>query len=118
WGRMAEVVRSGRSVVEAALGEPLWDYYGRNPQEGAAFSAAMNDMSGLVANALAGSGLIPRGATIVDVGGAHGLMLAAALEADPSARGILYDLPSVVPTAETEIARRGLAARCAVVGGD
>ncbi len=37
--------------------------------------------------------------TVADIGGAHGVLLAAALRANPTARGILFDLPHVIATA-------------------
>jgi hypothetical protein len=55
--------------------------------------------------------------TIVDVGGGHGLLLARLLEAVPTARGVLFDLPEVIQGARAELAARGLAERCSLVGG-
>ncbi len=56
--------------------------------------------------------------TVADVGGAHGVLLAAVLHANPAARGILFDLPHVIATAGDAIAAQGLAARCELVSGD
>jgi hypothetical protein len=39
------------------------------------------------------------------------------LAAHPNVRGVLFDLPEVVPQARTRIAALGLADRCEVVGG-
>jgi predicted O-methyltransferase YrrM len=56
--------------------------------------------------------------TIVDVGGGHGLMLAAILRAWPQMRGVLLDRPSVAEGARERVAAAGLADRCQVLGGD
>jgi spermidine synthase len=56
--------------------------------------------------------------TIVDVGGAHGVLLAAALHANPVARGILFDLPYVIATAMDTVQAQGIADRCELVAGD
>ncbi len=56
--------------------------------------------------------------TVADVGGAHGVLLAAVLRANPTARGILFDLPHVIGTAGAAIAAHGLAERCALASGD
>ena len=56
--------------------------------------------------------------TIVDVGGGNGSLLASVLAANPSARGILFDLPHVLDQARRQLAAAGVAERCELVGGD
>jgi hypothetical protein len=48
---------------------------------------------------------------IVDVGSAHGTLMTAVLKANPSPRGVLFDLPHVVDGARQPLAA-GLADRC------
>jgi hypothetical protein len=55
---------------------------------------------------------------VVDVGGGQGRLLAAILSANLSLRGILFDQPAVVGTANAILDEAGVAARCEVVGGD
>jgi ubiquinone/menaquinone biosynthesis C-methylase UbiE len=55
---------------------------------------------------------------VADIGGAHGVILAAILKTKPSLRGILFDLPHVIETAKEAIDSEGLAGRCELVGGD
>ena len=55
--------------------------------------------------------------TIVDVGGGHGRLLAAILGAAPRSRGILFDLPEVVPGAPAVLAEHDVADRVRVVEG-
>src|SRR5262249_29958263 len=55
---------------------------------------------------------------IVDVGGAHGALLAAMLRKQPEAAGVLFDLPHVTPGAKQAIEKLGLAAQVEVVSGD
>jgi demethylspheroidene O-methyltransferase len=57
---------------------------------------------------------IPR---LMDVGGGSGAFLAAVAIAHPTLRGMLFDLPEVVPAAEERFRRSGLSDRIAVVGG-
>jgi len=54
---------------------------------------------------------------IVDVGGGHGLMLAAILRAHPHMRGTLFDQSHVVAGAKGRMAERGVIDRCNIVGG-
>ncbi len=56
--------------------------------------------------------------TVADVGGAHGVLLAAVLQANPATRGILFDLPHVIETAKEVLDAQGLADRCELVSGD
>jgi hypothetical protein len=55
---------------------------------------------------------------IVDVGGGTGAFLAGILQANPHARGILFDQPSVVADAGGLLTSAGVADRCEVLGGD
>jgi hypothetical protein len=58
-----------------------------------------------------------RFATIVDVGGGHGALLATVLSGHETARGVLYDLPHVIAGAGAPLQRAGVADRCELVGG-
>jgi len=118
WGEIDDVIRTGDRAPPRILGQELWEYYGQQPEEAEAFSGAMSGLSAMVAGDLVASGLVPPGRTVIDIGGAHGILVRAVLEADPTARGILFDLPHVAPTARAEIEAAGLGGRCAVVGGD
>ena len=51
------------------------------------------------------------------MGGGQGALLAAILAANPSLRGVLFDLPHVVAGAKDLLERAGVAERCEVVGG-
>ena len=52
------------------------------------------------------------------ISGAHGVLLAGVPRANPDARGILFDLPHVIATAEDVIAAEGLSEQCELVSGD
>ena len=55
---------------------------------------------------------------IVDVGGGQGLLLAAILRRNPSARGLLFDLPQVVMEAREVLGGAGVGDRCTMKSGD
>ena len=57
-------------------------------------------------------------ATIADIGGGHGNILAAILRGHPAASGILFDQPHVVAAAGPYLVASGVADRCRTVGGD
>jgi SAM-dependent methyltransferase len=55
---------------------------------------------------------------VADVGGAHGILLTTILRANPTTRGILFDLPHVIATAGEVIEKQGLLGRCELQSGD
>src|SRR2546427_129141 len=56
--------------------------------------------------------------TIVDVAGGQGALLAAILRANPGARGVLVELPHVIPDARAALQTAELGDRCTVTEGD
>jgi SAM-dependent methyltransferase len=118
WGRLVESVRSGRPMAREALGMELFDWYAQNPEEAGFFNAAMGNLSALAADELVRVYDFSAVRTVADIGGAHGVLLAAVLRANPAARGILFDLPHVIATAGEVLAGEGLADRCELVSGD
>jgi SAM-dependent methyltransferase len=118
WGRLHESVRSGRPMAREALGMELFDWYAQNPEEAGFFSAAMGNLSALAASELVRVYDFSAVRTVADVGGAHGVLLTSVLRANPAARGILFDLPHVIATAEGAVAAEGLSPRCELVSGD
>ena len=56
--------------------------------------------------------------TIVDVGGSEGRLLATILRANPTARGILFDLPHVIDRARGRLEASDVSDRCEAVAGD
>jgi SAM-dependent methyltransferase len=118
WGRLHESVRTGQPMAREALGMDLFEWYAKNPEEAGYFSAAMGNLSGLAASELVRVYDFSALRTVADVGGAHGVLLTAVLRANPAARGILFDLPHVIATADDAIADAGLSPRCQLVSGD
>jgi hypothetical protein len=95
---LTEALR-GKPAAEAALGQPIWDYYRDHPDEGAAFAGAMSGVSAMIAGQVAETADVRECRLIVDVGGGHGTLLRALLATAPQARGVVLDLPEVVRTA-------------------
>ncbi|MGZ3313629.1 MAG: methyltransferase [Caulobacteraceae bacterium] len=99
YGQLEHTLRTGEPGVDRATGEGLFDYFERNPEEGRIFDDAMTSKSfaqigpALQAYDFSGFG------TIGDIGGGAGHLLAAVLDQVPGAKGVLFDLPSVVERA-------------------
>ena len=118
WGRLDESVRTGKSSAHAALGMELFEWYAQNPDEAGFFNAAMGNLSALAAGELVRVFDFSGFRKVVDVGGAHGVLLSSILHASPTTRGVLFDLPHVIATAGERIVALGLADRCDLISGD
>lgn len=89
-----------------------------DPEQAAIFDEAMADWTKQVAVAAAAAYDFSRFATIIDVGGGNGTLLAGILGATAGPRGIVFDRPNVAARARVRLAEMGLAKRCSAVGGD
>src|SRR4029450_2051441 len=118
WSTLHESVASGQPRVPPLLGMPIFAYYAAHPDERAAFSRAMGNLSALAAQGTVHHYDFSRARHIVDIGGAHGDLLLTILQAYPHARGIVFDLPHVADAARQAITAQGYAGRCEAVGGD
>ena len=58
------------------------------------------------------------GDRVADIGGGHGGLLAAILQAHPDMRGILFDLPETIIGAKKFLKSHGVFDRVTLVGGD
>ncbi len=117
WGRLVDSVRTGEPMARETLGMELFDWYGQNPEEAGFFTAAMGNLSALAAGELVRVYDFSNAQKVIDVGGAHGILLEAVLLANPAAQGILYDLPHVIETAGENVVSR-VKGRCELVSGD
>ncbi|MDY7227197.1 methyltransferase [Hyalangium rubrum] len=117
WGRLHEAARTGHSTSRAALGIDIWEHFAKHPEEATHFARAMGDLSGLVATELPRLHDFSSYARVADIGGSQGVLLASVLRANPSVRGILFDLPHVIDGARARLQAEGLADRVELVGG-
>src|SRR5205823_1328129 len=117
WSRADHSVRTGHSATESAFGVPFFDYVQtQNPGAGAQFDAAMAAGSRLQAQLLVRQYDFAGIGSVCDVGGGTGTVLAEVLKASATARGTLFDLPSVLAKVSREL--DGVADRCTRVAGD
>lgn len=117
WEELTAAVIDGACPFERALGTGLWEHMAANPEDGRAFNGAMRGLSQVVQRALA-QALDVAEATVIDVGGGHGHLVAGLLAANPRARGIVVDQPRLEQEATSFLAESGLGARCRFVAAD
>ena len=102
-------VRTGSPAIELTAADGLWSYLIGHPEEAQIFGQAMTGRAAADTAAVLGAYEFGRFDTIADIGGGHGHLLRAVLDAVPSAEGILFDLPAVVET--LDISRDRMTAR-------
>lgn len=117
WGGLFHTVRTGRSPRELVSRSGAFESLAARPEAARVFNDAMTEMSSLVADSVAGCCDLTRAARVADIGGGHGLLLSALLNAWPSARGLLVDQASVLEGARSHLERTGVAHRCELVPG-
>ena len=117
WGHLQHSVQTGENAFQNLHGVDVWQFRAEHPEDGATFDRAMTQLSRGGAEAVIRAYDFSEFRHIVDVGGGHGLMLAAILRAHPHLRGTLFDQPHVVAGANAVLAERGVVERCDIVGG-
>ena len=108
-------VRTGEAAYPLRHGRDFWTDLAEQPHLRAAFDRQMNDrMRGWIPQVVANFDWARFG-TVVDVGGGHGSLLAAILDANPGVRGHLVDLEETAAGARELLRRFG--DRAEVTGG-
>jgi hypothetical protein len=117
-GALLYSVRTGQAAFHQVHGMGPFDYYAQHADAAACFNAAMTSLSGQELAAVIAAYDFAGMATIVDVGGGQGALLAEILQTYPQMHGVLFDLPAVVESAQPLLEAEGVAARCTRVAGD
>lgn len=117
WGNLLHSIKSGENAFGFTHGMEAWAYRKQNPEEQDVFDSAMTGNSRSQARAALEAYDFGRFGCIVEVGGGQGLLLKEILLACPASRGVLFDQPQVIASADQGLASAGLAQRCEIVGG-
>lgn len=113
--RLNASVRTGRPALAQ---DPQVGWYGQYPERARLMDGAMAVYSGLGMPALLEAYDFSPYATLVDVGGGVGHVLAGILARYPEANGIVFDVAATMERAARYLAERGLQGRYAVAAGD
>jgi hypothetical protein len=119
-GALEHGVVTGGNVFEHVHHVPVFAYLQQHPDKERQFAAAMASSSGIENDAVARAYPFGQLSRLVDVGGAHGHMLARILRQHKKLRGVLYDQPQVVAGAAQSgfVTAPAVRNRCEIVGGD
>ncbi|GAA3581927.1 methyltransferase [Amycolatopsis ultiminotia] len=118
WSDLATSVRTGRTTFDDAFGKPFFPHLAENPRKSALFNAAMSDGSRAAGRELAAACDFGRFATVIDIGGGDGTVLAEILQRYPAVRGSVYDTAEGGAAAAGRFAAAGLQDRASVSVGD
>jgi hypothetical protein len=120
WADVLQSVKTGRTAFDRVHGLKLFDYFGKHPDKARVFGEAMTSISGAENPAVAAAYDFSKVGTLVDVGGSHGHLLAAILEANRGVKGVLFDLPPVLEQARAApyVGARKIAGRIELTPGD
>ena len=117
WTEILYSIQTGKKAFDKVFGKPIFDYLGEHLDKAQIFDAAMVGIHGRESAAVQKAYDFSGINTVVDIGGGNGSQLIALLKANPTMRGILFDLPHVIERAKAPIAAAGLADRCELVAG-
>jgi SAM-dependent methyltransferase len=118
WMHLPHAVETGETAFEQTHGVTFYQYLARHQETGHAFSQAMLDYARLIAKAVVAEYDFAGVRRVVDIGGSHGHLLSAILDANPTTTGVLFDRPEVVGRAAERIRGTGHASRAELVAGD
>jgi O-methyltransferase domain len=93
---IAECLRTGGDGVTEAYGKQIWDVLAERPEQCETFQRAMTNSTSVAADAIVEAYDFSGIQRLADVGGGHGLLLAAILRANPKLLGVLFDRPEVI----------------------
>lgn len=118
WSELLHSAKTGQPAFNKVHGQPAFEWFVKHPTAVEVFSRAMTAFTRQIAAAVAEAYDFGKIHTLVDVGGSHGTLLAGVLKANPTMRGVVYDLPQVVEGAKAALGQAGLANRTECVGGN
>lgn len=121
FGEIMHTVRTGEPAFQHVYGSSIYEYMDRNPEAGAVYDRAMEDLARPVGDAVAGTVDFGGVRSVVDVGGGSGALLKKILGAHAGLHGVCFDREDVCLRARRQLAEgegAGLRDRLTFVGGD
>jgi hypothetical protein len=117
WGELLHTVRTGKPAFDHVFGQPVFAYYADHPEAQRMAVAALTSRSAAESVAIVRSYGFADSA-VVDLAGGEGSLLAAILQANPHARGTLFERPLVLASARPLLEKAAVADRCELMAGD
>jgi len=105
WSALLHSVQTGETAFDHLYGKDTWTYFAENSTASGLFNELMEEVSKPDAHAVV-EAFDFEGKKVVDVAGGQGVLLAAILDRNPTARGVLFNLPHVIAGVRSEHAGR------------
>lgn len=118
WGKILYSVRTGKSAWAQMHGEQVFEYFEKNKAAGEIFNRAMSSFSTVATQGVVEAYDFSGINKLIDIAGGHGRLLSGVLEANPSLRGVLFDLPHVIEGAADTISKTNVSSRVDFASGD
>lgn len=118
WGHLKYSVKTGMPAFDHVFNASIFEHFSRNPEVAAVFDDAMTSISAMEARATSDAYDFKGVATLMDVAGGRGLLLATVLRRHKTMRGVLFDLPHVAAGAAATFTRAGITGRVRIESGD
>jgi transcriptional regulator with XRE-family HTH domain len=118
WAELVSCLKTGEPSFDHVFGKPVGEWRRHHAEQGAAFDAYLAGETLARGDLIAGTLDLGRVATVADIGGGYGALLAALLRAHPPLRGILFDQPHTLAGAKAFLKLLGVGGRVTFVGGD
>ncbi|MEW1584839.1 methyltransferase [Micromonospora vinacea] len=109
-------VRTGEAGFPVQFGRSFWEDWAADPERAANFNRLTSDLESRSPEIVEGMDWGPLG-WVVDVGGGNGALLIGLLNAYPTLRGTVLEMPDNCETARKSVAESGLGERLDVVAG-
>lgn len=117
WGHLGHSVRTGENAFEALHGVDIWEHRRQHPEHNAIFNDNMAAQSTFTAAAVASAYDFSAVSSVIDVGGGHGVLLAAVLAEHENVTGTVFDLEHVLEEGPPPGASASVAARWSTATG-
>ena len=115
-GDLLHSVRTGETAFDHLYGKGHFEWLTDHPDESSTFNKAMAQSLRVLKNPLESYDFSGK-RLIVDVGGGRGDLISSIMQANPTLKGILFDLPQGAGEAQSQLSAKGVADRCQVVRG-
>jgi hypothetical protein len=118
WSDMLHSVQTGKTAWNKTFGTDIFSWFAEHPDAQEIFNGAMTSFSATAAPAVVDAYDFSGINVLADIAGGHGLLLSQILKANPSVKGILFDLDHVLAGADPMLESQGVADRVEKVSGD
>jgi len=118
WGQTIYSVRTGQAAWSKVHGQEVFPYFAANSEASKIFDRAMTSLSNLAIKAVVEAYDFSGIGTLVDIAGGQGRLLTAILEANPSLKGVLFDMSHVIEGAKESDAIKALGSSLELTTGD